>query len=240
MWIDDDILERCDEPAALACWIPEDPIVVLGSSNDAAIEADEAACAAAGIPILRRYGGGGTVLLHSGCVVLSYGAWVRQHFQNKLYFELLNAALIDCLAGEWSRLATLTQRGLSDIVQGDLKVAGTSLFRSRNYLLYQVSLLIDPRIDEIARFLKHPSKEPDYRRGRSHAAFVTGLGHLEVGVAPKRCLDVLTKGFPAAAATTLGDEMIAPIEAQYPTLRDRAARGRAQALASSRRPTTLK
>ena len=170
MWIDDDVLRRCDEAVALTVFVPATPIVVLGSANVAEREADVEACAAAQVPVLKRYGGGGAVVLHDGCVVVSLGCWVRQHFQNKLYFERVNAAVIDALALAWPPLAGLTQRGLSDVVFGDRKVAGTSLFRSRNYLLYQASLLVDPKLALIERFLRHPSREPDYRAGRAHAA----------------------------------------------------------------------
>src|SRR4051812_5844165 len=98
MWIDDVILKRCGERMAIDSWIPEHPLVVLGSSNQSNVEVEEGLCAADGVPILKRYGGGGTVLLYDGCLVVSVGAWVRQHFQNKLYFSALNQAVINTLA----------------------------------------------------------------------------------------------------------------------------------------------
>ena len=35
---------------------------------------------------------------------------------------------------------------------------------------------LDP--DRIARYLKHPSREPEYRGGRSHRDFLIGLGDI--------------------------------------------------------------
>ena len=72
----------------------------------------------------------------------------------------------------------MAQRGLSDIVSGDKKIAGTSLFRKKYLLVYQGSLLVDPEFDLIFELLKHPSREPDYRQGRDHKDFVTSLREL--------------------------------------------------------------
>jgi lipoate-protein ligase A len=226
MWIDDDILERRAERTAISCWIPSAPLVVLGSSNVADVEVDLDACAAAHVPVLKRYGGGGTVVLHDGCVVVSVGGWVTQAFQNKLYFEGLNRAVIAALAARWPRFARLGQRGLSDLVDGDKKVAGTSLFRSRNYLLYQASILVDPQIALVTKLLKHPSKEPDYRQGRSHGDFMTGLAVLEPAVTVDGCREVLRTTLARHLDQALAGEWIEPIEAQFPALDARAERGR--------------
>ena len=64
---------------------------------------------------------------------------------------------------------------MGDVAIDDLKVLGSSLYANREVALYQGSLLVDPDLDRIARYLPHPSREPDYRRGRSHAEFLTSL-----------------------------------------------------------------
>ena len=226
MWIDDDILERARESIALGLWEPKSPMVVLGSSNDAEREADVARCKADGVPILKRYGGGGAVLLHSGCAVLSIGLWVRQAFQNKFYFERVNAAVIAALSGSWPALRSIGQRGLSDLTVGDLKVAGTSLFRSRNYLLYQGSLLVQPQIELIERYLCHPSREPDYRAGRSHRGFVAGLSDFVPGLETSTVLAALQRDLEPALVTCLQGELTDCDEAQLIGLSRRAATGR--------------
>jgi lipoate-protein ligase A len=224
MWIDDDILRRAAEPRVLKSWVPDRPIVVLGSSNVASSEADEATCLADGIQVLKRYGGGGTVVLHQGCAIVSLGLWVRQHFQNAFYFRHLNAAVISALAARWPELSTLTQSGISDLTARDRKVGGTSLFRSRNYLLYQASLLVDPRMDLIDRYLRHPTKEPDYRRGRSHGDFLTGLATLTSDITPSSCAAALSTHLPAALDSTLADELMPSFPDQLPALHSRAQR----------------
>lgn len=178
MWIDDLVLQECTENITSKLWVPESPMVVLGRSNQADREANVEACRRDAVAIYKRIGGGGTVLLHSGCLVVSVGCWVREFYHNDRYFKALNQAVISTIQ---SRLASirLAQRGYSDIVFEDRKIAGTSLFRSRNYLLYQASILIEPRIEAIERYLQHPSAEPAYRSGRSHRDFLTGLDEFD-------------------------------------------------------------
>ena len=112
-------------------------------------------------------------------------------FQNDRYFRLLNEAV---LLGV-NRLIPdreFSQRGFSDLVEGQRKFAGTSLFRSKNYLLYQNSILVDPRIKQITKYLSHPSKEPDYRKGRSHRDFLVGLKEFLPSLHPSKlasCFD---------------------------------------------------
>ena len=224
MWIDDDILACCAEPVALATFVPVAPMIVLGAANDEATEVDLATAKSDGVAVLRRYGGGGTVVLHGGCTVVSLGLWVRQPFQNRFYFELVNSAVIDALSSAWPPLSVLSQRGLSDLVHGHLKVGGTSLFRSRHYLLYQASLLVEPRVELIERYLQHPSREPDYRQGRAHRSFLCGLNDLVAGLESKAVAQALQAHLPAALRGRLGAELVAPIPAEQPGLLGRIGR----------------
>jgi lipoate-protein ligase A len=222
MWIDDEILVRCEERLALQCFLPQSSMVVMGASNNADEEVEVEHCVADGIPVLKRYGGGGTVLLYSGSIVVSLGTWVKQHYQNKLYFRALNQAVIDALATRWPKFQELGQNGLSDITFGDKKVAGTSLFRSRNYLLYQASVLADLDAAAITRYLKHPSKEPDYRGKRDHRSFLTSLGELVPDFQIAEALVTLQRELPRTLAATLGDEWVEPLPDQFENLRKRA------------------
>jgi len=222
VWIDDEILVRCDEPLALGCFVPSSHFVVLGSSNAADVEVDTVRCGADAVPVLKRYGGGGTVLLHGGCVVVSLGTWVRQYYQNSLYFAALNQAVIDALALRWPVLAALGQAGHSDIVYVGRKVAGTSLFRSRNYLLYQASLLVDVRRELIDRYLRHPSREPDYRQGRPHGDFLVGLSELASELTPESCLAQLRRALPETLEKQLAGELVPPDPTQFAGLHRRA------------------
>ena len=67
------------------------------------------------------------------------------------------------------------------------------MFRSRNYLLYQASLLVDSKIDLISKYLAHPSKEPTYRKKRPHSDFLIGLSQIDPGLNPDKVYEIFLK-----------------------------------------------
>jgi lipoate-protein ligase A len=73
-------------------------------------------------------------------------------------------------------------RGVSDLCNGDRKLAGSSLRLWAGRVLYQVSVLVDVDVSLIERYLALPSRQPDYRAGRSHRDFVVTLRELGCGV----------------------------------------------------------
>ena len=227
MWIDDTVLVRCAEDLTVSVWVPDHVLVVCGAANDPDREVVLSACAANNVPVVKRYGGGGTVVLSPDCVVVSVGTWVRDPFQNHRYFTLLNQALIDALAAAWPIFADLTQAGVSDVVHGERKVVGTSLFRSRNYILYQASLIVTPAFELLARYLKHPSREPEYRRGRAHRDFVTGLAAIAEAATAAEVAEKLQLHLPTKLTDRLRSERVAPQAEQQENLLARARAGRA-------------
>ncbi len=75
---DEALLEMCEqgyEHEILRFWEPPSVFVVLGYSNPASTEVNHDACRLAGVPILRRYSGGGTVVQGPGC--LNYALILR-------------------------------------------------------------------------------------------------------------------------------------------------------------------
>jgi lipoate---protein ligase len=182
VWIDDQIMLRCEQALYTKIWQPSSRMVVLGRSNKVESECNKTYCDEHGVAILRRSGGGGTVLLGSGCAVISLGVWVRQYYQNAMYFDLINQSVVSCLADKWPQLTELKGSGISDLSYCDQKIAGTSMFRSRNYLLYQASILVNEDMEQIEQTLRHPSAEPEYREGRDHRQFLSQLGDIVQGL----------------------------------------------------------
>ncbi len=219
MWIDDQVLDRCDESLAIELWVPSKSIVVLGRSNRADREVNLEACLSDGVEVFKRLGGGGTVLLHDGCLVASVGVWVKEFYANDRYFRLLNQSVIDCFRSV-TGLQDFSQRGHSDIVFGDRKLVGTSLFRSRNYLLFQASILIHPRLTEIERYLPHPSAEPDYRQGRQHRSFLMGLAELH-SFSVAEWLTYFNRHWSERVIEQLLDEKIASVPTQVDHVKSR-------------------
>ncbi|MEY4065843.1 MAG: hypothetical protein RIR26_2051 [Pseudomonadota bacterium] len=152
------------------------PLVVLSSSNSAEVETYEAQCSRSGVPVVQRRGGGGTVVLGPGCLILTFAFYGKDLFSNQKYFSLINQMWADAMAS--AGVAGLVTRGHSDLAFGERKIAGTSLFRRKHLVVYQGSLLVHPDFDAIASLLKHPSREPDYRQGRSHEDFLISAKQL--------------------------------------------------------------
>lgn len=188
MWMDNWVLNTPKElwptygaantPVLFRFFETKRQVVVLSSSNQAEVEANVEACQRSHVPILKRRGGGGTVVLGQGCVVLTLACHVNDIFGNERYFRLINGLWIKAL--ESCGLTHLAQNGISDICvqppgQTPKKIVGTSLFRKKHLLVYQGSLLVDPNMDLIESLLKHPSREPEYRKARTHRDFLTTL-----------------------------------------------------------------
>jgi lipoate-protein ligase A len=225
MWIDDLILTRMAEQIALWSWVPENTHVILGASNRADTEIHEEVCALDHVPVLKRYGGGGTVVLHPGCVVVGVGLWVKSPFQNQMYFQLLNQAIINGLALWNPACGVLSQNGISDICIGSKKIAGTSLFRSKHYLLYQASILVDPKLHLIERYLRHPSKEPNYRLNRSHSDFLTSLQEfLGETSSSVEVSQFLSSSLPTIIEGSLKDHLVPPQMEHFAALEARIKR----------------
>ena len=175
--LDEDLLEAvCADPEAgpaLRVWQPAQVAVVLGRSNRPERELHLDACRADGVPVLRRLGGGGTVVLGPGCVVVSL---VRRVARPTALREHMGFA-VDAVAAGVGSLGgpRLVPRGHGDLCVGERKVLGSSAFRRRDVFFYQGSLLVAFDVGLAERYLRHPSREPEYRRGRPHRAFLTTL-----------------------------------------------------------------
>src|SRR5690606_22639570 len=127
-----------------------------------------------------RKGGGGAVLLSPGCVCLVARFQKRSDWGIHDYFAAGNGMLAHAVA-ECAGLRAVS-RGISDLAvttpDGERKISGSSLYMPRDGVLYLASLLVNARIADWDRYLKHPSREPDYRAGRGHDAFVANVSAL--------------------------------------------------------------
>jgi lipoate---protein ligase len=153
-------------------WEPTQVECVLGAGTPAT-DIDLALCAATDVPVYRRRGGGGAVILSPGNLVITaaYDA-TKKAFASQWILPIADAIAraVTSLGVEGAHV-----RGLGDVALGERKILGSSLYASRQVALFQGSLLVDSDLDLIPAYLPHPSKEPDYRRGRSHLDFVTTL-----------------------------------------------------------------
>ncbi|HKB05359.1 MAG TPA: biotin/lipoate A/B protein ligase family protein [Gemmataceae bacterium] len=155
-------------------WEWSEHAIVLGAGGSIAIDVNEAACATDGVPVHRRASGGGTVLLGRGCLlfslVLSYDRAAELRDVNGSYRWILGRVR-DALRP----VAAVDLAGISDLAVGGWKVSGNAQQRKARHILHHGSLLYAFDLGAVARYLNPPEREPPYRAGREHRAFVTNL-----------------------------------------------------------------
>ncbi|MBY0525359.1 MAG: lipoate--protein ligase family protein [Gemmataceae bacterium] len=149
--------------------------VVLGAGCKLTEDVDEDACRTDAVPIQRRSSGGGTVLLGNGCLcyslVLQYrrAPELREIASSYAYISKeMCAALADVDPA-------IAPAGTSDLAAAGLKVSGNSQQRKRDFLLHHGTLLYDFDFSHVERYLRMPRRQPDYRRGRTHGAFLRNM-----------------------------------------------------------------
>lgn len=156
-------------------WEWPKPAVILGAGCRLADEVDEAACVAAGVPILRRSSGGGTVLLGPGCLLYS----LVLNFERSPELEAVRSSYGYVLGRVAEALADVASEiawaGISDLASAGRKFSGNAQQRKRRFLLHHGTLLYNFSLGHLARFLRPPPRQPDYRAGREHEAFLMNL-----------------------------------------------------------------
>lgn len=125
------------------------------------------------IPLLRRSGGGCAVYLDPGNIICSIALPLSGLGKNPEAFAAISQALIGAL--DQLQIKNVRQRGISDLSQDNFKIGGSCIHRTKNLLYYSTTLLLDPDLVAMQRYLRHPPREPDYREGRSHDHFVHAL-----------------------------------------------------------------
>ncbi len=157
-------------------WRPEKIIVVLGHSQRAEQELQIDALIEDSIPVYKRFGGGGAVVLgpHSLCIALRLSR--QSEFEIQYYFDTCLGLIQKTLLHEYGVEAE--RKGISDLAVAGKKILGCSLYMPRGNVLFLASLMIYPCLDLLNRYLKFPSRVPDYRLGRSHADFTISLSEI--------------------------------------------------------------
>ncbi len=173
--LDDDMLAafRQDGVARLRIYIPPNRAVVLGRGSKVDLEINVTNCQEDDIPLLRRLGGGCSVFLDEGNVIVSLVAPARGFGRINHYFRLISSWLIKGL--DQIGIPDIKQAGVSDLVLGEKKIGGACLYREQELVFYSTTLLVSPQIELMERYLLHPPREPEYRKRRCHRDFVGSL-----------------------------------------------------------------
>jgi lipoate---protein ligase len=204
-----DETEASGGPDLLRFWSSRRYFAVLGYSNAWKEELNSRE----GVPVFRRCTGGGTVLQGPGC--LNYSLVLRIRAGGPLDgIRSTNAYVMERHRGTLSSLlgSGVRVQGHTDLTLDGLKFSGNSQRRKKNFLLFHGTFLLDFDLPLIERWLKMPPKQPAYREGRAHAAFVTNLG-----LDAQKIKEALTKAWRAgkAPAKVPHDRLRALVKERY-------------------------
>jgi lipoate-protein ligase A len=149
--------------------------VVHGPACKAHKEVFVERCERNNIPVRKRRGGGGTVVLSKGMVIVVVVGHRPPQAPIEQMYRSIHQPLIACM--EQLGIDGVCECGISDLAIGDKKICGSSLYLSREPALYyyQSSIMVSSDLGLINRYLAHPPREPDYRKGRPHSDFCTTL-----------------------------------------------------------------
>lgn len=177
---DEALLDLCEGGAAheiLRFWESTAHFVVPGYGNKVQSEVNVEACQRDGVPILRRCTGGGAVLQGPGCLNYALALRIadRPELENitsaNCHIMQRNCAAISKLLGERCDV-----EGYTDLALKGRKFSGNSQRRKRTHLLFHGTVLLNFDLTLIDRYLRLPSRQPEYRKSRSHTDFLRNIG----------------------------------------------------------------
>lgn len=148
--------------------------VVLGRVTSHFPDVNEEECLRDSVPIKRRKGGGGCVLLFPGVLIITAVYPKNGHlvpledFLHSVVNEIAKAI-------EVTSNLIVERKGMGDLCLNNKKILGSSVYSNRDFVGYYGSLIVEGDLSLIGKYLGAPSKEPEYRRGRNHLDFVTSI-----------------------------------------------------------------
>jgi lipoate-protein ligase A len=154
--------------------------VVAGRGSDLAKEVHLSKVKEDHIPVYRRMGGGCTVFLDPGNLIVSIAFPARGFGGIQTLFNLSSDWLIRGF--KEMGLTGIYQDGISDLVMENKKIGGSCFYRTKGFAYYSAAVLVTPDLEKMADYLQHPPREPAYRNGRSHEDFVSGLNRFLPGI----------------------------------------------------------
>jgi lipoate-protein ligase A len=150
--------------------------VVLGRGGRPEVELRLERIRRDNVPVLQRPGGGCAVLLDPGNILFAAALPLPGIAGIHRAFARISLWLIDRLAQ--AGVPSVRPAGVSDLALGDRKIGGACMYRTRGLLYYATTLLVNPDLALVERYLRHPPREPEYRQGRPHRLFMGRLADL--------------------------------------------------------------
>jgi lipoate-protein ligase A len=181
---DEALLDAAENGAGgetLTFWQPRETFVVVGYANKVATEVNVPACEKNKTSIYRRCSGGGTIVQLPGGLNYSLILRIEENGStrnisaaNEFIMERNRTAMEESVRSR-NPETRISVRGHTDLCTGDVKFAGNSQRRRKNFLLFHGTLLLNCDLKIIGELLLMPSLQPGYRANRPHETFVANL-----------------------------------------------------------------
>lgn len=181
-----------------SCYPFPHPAIVAGNGSSLSRETRLEKILADQVSVYRRKGGGCAVFLDKGCLIVSTAFPAKGLSEIRSLFTRCNHWLIKGL--NRTGINGIYPDGISDLVIDNHKIAGSCLKRSKDFAYFSSCILVSTNLDLMGDYLKHPPREPVYRKGRFHHDFVRNLSQYYQGITAQDlslCLqETLASEFP--------------------------------------------
>ena len=152
---------------------PAKTYVVLGRSNAVESSTYMELLSDNNIEVIKRPSGGEAVLISPKTVIIAIKFPIVKGKKPTHYFYTANNSITECL--EYFGVEGINSNGISDLSIGNKKILGSAIYKHKDSMFYHAVLNLSEDKNIIGKYLKHPSKEPDYRKGRPHFDFITSV-----------------------------------------------------------------
>ena len=156
-------------------WRLSGPAVVLGRSSRVADEVDANVAARHRVDVVRRCTGGASVFIDGGCAMYSVALRLDRHGELTRIDAAHDYVISRIAAAVAKQRRDVVRDGICDLTIGGRKFSGNALRVTREAVLYHGTFLIETDLELLSSVLAHAPRQPDYRDGRDHGAFVTNV-----------------------------------------------------------------
>jgi len=171
-----------------------DEAVVVGVAQKIEDYVNIEQCKKNGIPIIKRFSGGGTVFIGKGCLVYSIidkidGNILKRFDVTGAYQHFLSVAIYNFCGLK----IPAAFHPPCDIAINNRKITGNAQAQKFGAVIVHGSFLINADLEKISKYLKHPEIKPKYRGERPHKDFLCNLS--EFGLTHEKTKDILKKAW---------------------------------------------
>ena len=167
-----------------------DEAVVVGVAQKTEDYVNLEQCEKDGVPVLKRFSGGGTVFISKDCLVYSVIDKLGENGLKRFDVSGAYQHFLSVAIDKFCRLKIPAEFfPPCDIAVNNRKITGNAQAQKFGAVIVHGSFLINADLEKISKYLKHPEVEPEYRSKRSHKDFLCNLS--EFGLTYEKTKEIL-------------------------------------------------